>query len=953
MWADKNYMPSPTTIAQLTNPSTARNEKHIVPGSPYKISVAHAAQWYAHVGAVWISSDNKEHLLVNGTDFTVSAGVYTFIAPHEGKDVRIAYSYFAVNVAKAAITEFTGTYPQSPWSHLTTINPAQAIGYQGVFCAASARWSFGKSPSMPNLGFDVVGRLPFAIDDGIYDGNPREILVDLLTNPHYGVGFPAANLGDFAQYDRYCVANGLFLSPVYATQEETTSLLEQLMKLTNSGIYFSEGLLKITPFGDSAATDHGTTFTPDITPVYELTEDDFIVEGSEDPVVITRQPVVDAYNHVQVEFLNSSNQFNEEIVEAKDQVAIDVYGLRTLDPIKAHEIASPAVARNVAQIILQRSQYVRNTYAFKLGWKHCLLEPTDLVTLTDLTIGLNAIPVRILSIEEDENGLLSIEAEDAPPGVSSHAVYPHLGGSGYTATYNQPSGAINTPVMFEAPWALTANGHEIWVAASGGENYGGCQVWLSSDGANYKKIGEIVGPACHGFLTVQMLSGLDPDTVNTCQVDLSESSGVLTPCSVADADNRVTLAWVDGEFIAYSNVTLTGSYQYTLGGYMRRGLHATKITAHAASTQFAQCDGSVFRFAYDPALAGKTVYLKFPAFNQFGGGGQSLADAAEYALEIVGALPVPEQFRVSSGANGSHIFTWNAGGQMPSYFAGYRIYHASGSALDISRMSLLVDGFVTAPFQHNGLSAGDYTFAVVAVNSVGRESPPAFLEAYIADPSIPAAWVDKTIRWSGRWRDLPLRWRDLGPSWRMLAYLAVAGDDYISETIDLGVDRWMEPMVSAVFAGGGSATFKMKTGTTADGGVVGPWRNLAFVGARYIQIQASNTTGPLLSIRIRAAAGTVDVFFNDVNTLTAAEGPAFHRISAGHFSVGTNSDTEVILMATVDAIQGVGPGATWELASKSDLIGGNPAATFKIYDSSLASVDAVIDVTLKTVQKVV
>ncbi|MBF0186157.1 MAG: phage tail protein, partial [Magnetococcales bacterium] len=420
-------------------------------------------------------------------------------------------------------------------------------------------------------------------------------------------------------------------------QEETSAIIARLMKITNSEVYFSEGVLKVTPLGDALVTGNGVTFTPNLTPVYELTEDDFIVSGQEDPVTVTRKPSVDVYNHVKVEFLNASNQFNTEVAEAKDMVSIDLFGLRSMDSIKFHEIKSAAVARIVAQNILQRMQYVRNTYGFKLGWRHCLLEPTDLVTLTDAGTGLDKTPVRILSIEEDEIGLLTVEAEDAPFGVFSTATYPHQEVGGYVADFNKPSGAINTPVVFDAPVELTPGLREIWVAVSGGENYGGCQVWLSSDGTNFKKIGEIVSPARHGFLTETMAAGSDPDTTHTCKIDLSESGGSLTSGTIADADNRATLAWVDGEFIAYSTATMTGSHQYTLDSYLRRGLYGTPIKVHPGQCRFVRCDGTIFRYAYDPALVGKTVYMKFPAFNQFGGGSQSLADAAEYTVVVGGS----------------------------------------------------------------------------------------------------------------------------------------------------------------------------------------------------------------------------------------------------------------------------------------------------------------------------
>ena len=949
VWKGKDYFSGPDNEKQTSTPSTARNESAIVPGTPYQFAVAHAARWTGHISAVWIDANGMAYNLVNGVDFTVIAGIYTFIPSHAGHSVRIDYSYTSINTAPAIITQFDGSYPQTPWSYLTSQYPAEALGYQGVAYAAALDFDLGGSTSMPNLTFDVTGRLPFG--GGIEDANPSAILFDLMTNPHYGAGVPVSVMGDWSQYSNYCVANGLFLSPVYAAQQTMSEIITALMRLTNSGIYFSEGQLKITPFGDVSTTGHGATYTPNVTPIYDLTDDDFIVSGSDTPIIITRTPVVDAYNHVQVTFRSADNQYNDAVAEAKDQVSIDTFGLRTLSPIKAHEITSATVARNVAQNILQRSQYTRNTYEFTLGWKHCLLEPTDYVTLTDLDAGLDDVPVRIVAIEEDEDGLLHVTCEDAPSGISSSALYPTQLIGGYAANYNIPAESINTPVIFEAPWILTINGHEIWLGVSGGENYGGCQVWLSSNGANYKKIGTILAPARHGFLTANLSSGSDPDTTSTCAVDLGESSGVLLSGSVADADNRATLAWVDGEFIAYSTATLTGAYTYNIGGYMRRGLYDLPIKQHAERSQFARCDDALLKYVYDPDLVGKTVYLKFPAFNEFGSGHQSLSDVAEYPFTIIGYMPTPTDFLIAAGPNGSRIFTWKCA-QMPSYFAGYRLYFAMGTATDVANMALLVDGFVTSPFSFEGLAAGTYTFAVLAENTAGRQSAAAFLTATIADPTIPALWADQTFYGEGTWDDLPDTWDALGNTWDEIFPLSTTFGVWISNTIDLGSgNKWLIPLVSCAIEGSGSVTFHMITGKDSDGGTVGEWRELGWVGCRYVKIRAvlSNSSDTLRKVRCRLAAATVDLTFNDINTATDA---TISRIGTGHFSIGSSADTEVILGARVDAIQGAGAGASWELVSKSGSINGNPAATFKIYDSALALVDTVVDITLRCVLKV-
>ena len=63
---------------------------------------------------------------------------------------------------------------------------------------------------------------------------------------------------------------------------------------------------------------------------------------------------------------------------------------------------------------MQRRAYIRNSYKFKLGWRYALLEPMDIVLLTDAALGLAGKAVRITAIEEDDNGELTITADEIP-----------------------------------------------------------------------------------------------------------------------------------------------------------------------------------------------------------------------------------------------------------------------------------------------------------------------------------------------------------------------------------------------------------------------------------------------------------------------------------------------------------------------------------------------------------
>ena len=67
----------------------------------------------------------------------------------------------------------------------------------------------------------------------------------------------------------------------------------------------------------------------------------------------------------------------------------------------------------IAQTILQRQLYVRTKFTFKLSWEYCLLDPMDIVTITDANLGLSDYPVRIIEIEEDDKGLLVLHLRGA------------------------------------------------------------------------------------------------------------------------------------------------------------------------------------------------------------------------------------------------------------------------------------------------------------------------------------------------------------------------------------------------------------------------------------------------------------------------------------------------------------------------------------------------------------
>ena len=537
------------------------------------------------------------------------------------------------SLAQLRLTLMRGGDEQPLWTHLAQAkHQDQALNYSGTAYLCSPNYELTKSAQIYQHNFEVIGKLGYS--GNIPDANPREIVLDLLTNQRYGCGFPSQNIGDTDRYSNYCRAVGIFLSPAYTEQGEAQRNISELLEQTNSAAVFSQGRLKIIPYGDGSYSGNGAVYVADNKAVYDLTDDDFIVSGSQDPVKVERKTNADAFNQIQVEYLDRNNDYNVAIAEVKDQANIEQYGLRPKDAVKMHGICDAKVAQKVAQQLLQRSLYVRNEYEFKLGWKYCLLEPMDIVTLTDAGLGLNKTPVRITEIEEDEEGVLSIKAEDYPVGVYTVSEYPTQPSLGYSADYNVSPGNAHVPVIFEAPLQLTGGEPQIWLATAGGDMWGGAEVWVSTDGDSYTRVGAVNHKARFGSLTAALPNGAVFDRTNTLGVEIS--AGQLTGGTEQDSRDLLTLCYVDGEFLAYANAELKGVGRYTLGN-LTRGAYGSTINAHAAGSQFARIDEALFKYAVPRNWMGRTVWVKLVSYNVFSGGIQDLAEVPAYSYTIKGA----------------------------------------------------------------------------------------------------------------------------------------------------------------------------------------------------------------------------------------------------------------------------------------------------------------------------
>jgi hypothetical protein len=571
----------------------------------------------------------------------------------------------------AGITQiFTGAIGQTPWTYLDTDAPTHAIGYSGVCYAAAYHYPLDTSATSPNHNFEVQFAIRATIAGVVQDdANPADIVADLLPDvPRW----PAGAIGDLSTYSTYCLAQGLLLSPMANNGRQASDLLTEIMTCSNSDCLWSDGQLKVVPYGDTTITNNGVTYTPNLTPIYALTFDDIIPNSKgEDPIQWDLTRTLEAYNYVQVNFLDRTLQYATNTATAVDQANINEFGRRQQSPQEFDSVCLMATASTLAQLMVQRSANVRRTAQFTVSELFGLLDPMDLITVPLRDGGTRL--VRIVEANEQQDGSIQLQVEEMLVGAAHAAEYTRQDALGVASDFNASPGDTNAPAIINPPLSLTDGANEVWIAASGGPMWGGAVVWASFDGDTYQTVGTITSPGRYGVTTTDLPLGSDPDTTDTLGVSLVQSGGTLTTATQADADGQATLCTVGTEIIAYSTATLTGANTYNLGTYIRRGQESTTIADQPAGSLFLRLDGSQVPIPYTQGQIGKTVYIKLQAFNLYGGAYEDLdlCEAYEFIAEPNGSnvsdvawtaiTGVPSLLTSYVASNGTAVNTTNVG----------------------------------------------------------------------------------------------------------------------------------------------------------------------------------------------------------------------------------------------------------------------------------------------------
>jgi hypothetical protein len=292
---------------------------------------------------------------------------------------------------------------------------AAGQGFHGTAYFAASHFVVGDYGKYEELEFEVRGR---CLNAGGVHADPALVVVDLLTDPRFGVGLPTSaidvthgiNGSTSSSFSTYCAARGIGVSRAVTSPEDAGELLDSLLEECNARPVWTGGKWVIVPWDDVAI---GAYVPPSTAAVIDAEE---IIRDGGDPVEIEDVPDSQVYNAWPVKFRNHQAEWNvseTEVEETSSTVR------RRAAATEAKWLTEPNLALWFSSTLAQRSVHCRHFYKFKLAARWAALDPMDYVSLTEPTTGLDAVLCRIVSIKRNADGSLDVEALETPQGVAT------------------------------------------------------------------------------------------------------------------------------------------------------------------------------------------------------------------------------------------------------------------------------------------------------------------------------------------------------------------------------------------------------------------------------------------------------------------------------------------------------------------------------------------------------
>jgi len=383
---------------------------------------------------------------------------------------------------------------------------------------------------------------------------------------------------------------------------------------------------------------------------------------------------------------------------ALDSRSKDVKKLETSILMSADSAAQAVVIRH--KIIVEEA---RGEVSFKLPDSFIALAPADIITLDDARL-------RIISVQL-EAGYQSIRAVYD----RQSAYYSTIKGIPKQEATTPPDLTLANTLfhVFEAPPLNDAHdtlGYYVAVTPEG-MNWQGAQVDLSRDGVTFVESEEATHNATFGQLTAPLAFHRHEyrDDLNTLYIELVREDMELLPATQGEMQNRMNLALVGDEIIAFSGVNQVADKEWELTGLLR-GRKQTIAVNHLAGERFILLDDQVQFVPAQQFDLGRDLTFRATSY------GAEPQTTGWQSLTLYGIKePAPAYLKARRTGN-NLVISWQGigrrgGGAAVSLSAGFKHYRVTrgGQSWDTAESTLTIPysaGTVTVQQVHMLTGAG-------------------------------------------------------------------------------------------------------------------------------------------------------------------------------------------------------------------------------------------------------
>lgn len=375
---------------------------------------------------------------------------------------------------------------------------------------------------------------------------------------------------------------------VIGTNTAVQVILETLSLAYQFDILTSFGILKfvprnVTPVATIALSDMG--FSSSTTPP--------------PPFTARRFQGIDLPNQVTLNYYSAALDYGKY----NQTATLFTYKEGTAVNLEVPVTLTDAKAKQIVETTLINAHLERMNYVFNTSYKFIHIEPGDVI---NSPMG----NLRILKIEETEEGILKFEASDA--GEPAALDPSNLSLQPPPSTNNVPTVIGYSQGLWIDPPNLNDQDKNVRVYCAvhgyGQSGWPGAAIYMSSDGgSSYSQVSQSLKEATVGLVASATPSADYHIWDNTTTISVTLKTGTLLSKAEIAVLNGDNWAMVGQEVIGFKTATLTAPNTYTLSGLLR-GLQGTEvyIDSHVTNELFCLIDDGLVKIEF-PDSERKTV----------------------------------------------------------------------------------------------------------------------------------------------------------------------------------------------------------------------------------------------------------------------------------------------------------------------------------------------------------